>query len=125
MSEHDEQIALVAWARAWSDEYPELGLLFHIPNGGWRHKATAGRLKAMGAQAGVPDLFLPVPHHGKAGLWIEMKYGHNKPTDKQAEWLDRLRAEGYCCRVCYSAEEAKGEILEYLGIGGKHETGSI
>ena len=27
-----------------------------------------------------------------------------------------MMAHGYCCRVCYSAEEARGEILEYLGI---------
>lgn len=116
MSERDEQVALIRWARAWEDVHPELALLFHIPNGGWRHKATAGRLKAEGVKAGVPDLFLPVPSDHHHGLFIEMKWGKNKPTETQQVWLSALRSEGYLTRVCYSAEEAKGEILEYLGV---------
>ena len=115
MSEHDEQVRLFAWAREYADKIPELAMLFHIPNGGWRHKATAGRLKAEGAKPGVPDVFLPVPRSGYHGLWIEMKYGRNKPTKRQALWIDALQRHGYFVRVCYSAEEAKAVICAYLG----------
>ena len=115
MSERTEQIRLFNWARSWEDEIPELRLLFHPPNGGWRAKATAKRLKAMGTKAGVPDVCLPVPRNGYAGLWIEMKWGSNKPTSKQQEWIDRLREQGHRVDVCYSCHEARSVILEYLG----------
>ena len=117
MSERTEQTRLMMWARSWEDEIPELALLFHPPNGGWRHKATARRLKAMGAKAGVPDLFLPVPRGSSHGLWIEMKYGKNKPTKSQQWWIDELMLLGYWVEVCYSCEEAKRVILQYLEGG--------
>ena len=114
MSEATEQIRLFTWAANWEDEIPELRLLFHPPNGGWRHKATAGRLKAMGTKPGVPDVWLPVARCGYHGLVIEMKYGRNKPTDSQLWWIDGLMEQGWRVEVCYSCEEAKGVILEYL-----------
>ena len=115
MSESVEQIRLFQWARSWEDEIPELATLFHPPNGGWRHKATARRLKAMGTKAGVPDVWLPVPRAGYHGLVIEMKYGSNKPTKSQQQWIDALREQGHRVDVCYSCIEAKMVILEYLG----------
>ena len=72
-TEDQEQIALINWARMQEKKYPELRLLFHIPNGGSRGKAEAGRFRAMGVRAGVPDLCLPVPRGGKHGLFVEMK----------------------------------------------------
>lgn len=59
--EDNEQMILIRWAQFESDRHPELSLLFHVPNGGKRSKVEAARFKAMGVQAGVPDLFLPVP----------------------------------------------------------------
>ena len=72
-SESDEQIALFDWARVMTSQIPELRLLFHIPNGGYRNKITAARMAREGVKAGVPDLFLPVSRYGKHGLFIEMK----------------------------------------------------
>ena len=115
MSERTEQIRLFMWARSWEDEIPELEMLFHPPNGGWRHKATARRIKAMGAKAGVPDVWLPVPRAGYHGLVIEMKWGRNKPTPMQRWWIRELQERGYRVDVCYSCREAKAVILEYLG----------
>jgi len=110
-SEHDEQVALIQWADSVGGA---VGLLFAIPNGGHRHPAVAGKLKAEGVRAGVPDLFLPVARGGCHGLFIEMKAGKNKPTDGQLAWLDELRSQGYHCAICHGAEEAIDTIQEYM-----------
>lgn len=65
-------------------------------------------------KAGVPDLCLPVPMNGFAGLYIEMKYGKNKPTDHQKEWIKALKEQGYKVTVCYSGVEATQELESYL-----------
>jgi len=93
---------------------PELNLLFHIPNGGKRNITTAKRLKDEGVKAGVPDLFLPVSRGGFFGLFIEMKVGKNKTTEKQNEWIAALQEEGYKVAVCYGCESAMEEIMNYL-----------
>lgn len=116
MSEHDEQAALIAWANYQTPTYPELEMLFAAPNGGHRHKATAARLKAEGVKPGVPDLLLPVGRDGYVGLVIEMKFGRNKLTGHQAWWFTKLSEQGWKTAVCYSFEEAQGEIMRYLGI---------
>src|SRR5262245_64718583 len=48
-------------------------LCFAIPNGGARDVITAGRLKAEGVRAGVPDVCLPVARAGYHGLFLEVK----------------------------------------------------
>ncbi len=116
MSEHDEQAALIAWANYQANIWPELDMLFAVPNGGHRHKATAALMKAEGVKAGVPDLWLPVPKQGFTGLVIEMKYGRNKPQDNQLWWLSRLAEHGWRTAVCYSFDEARRVILDYLGV---------
>lgn len=112
--EDTEQISVIEWADWNTPRYPELKLLHHIPNGGKRNAAEAARFKAMGVKAGVPDLFLPVPRAGYAGMYIEMKFGKNKTTDKQNEWIAALRQQGYQVTVCYSAPEATNELECYL-----------
>ena len=114
MSEAQEQAALIQWARLQSGRYPPLRFLHHIPNGGSRHPAEAANLKRQGVKPGVPDLCLPFPVGGKHGLYIEMKWGKNRPTSAQREWLEGLAALGYATAVCYSAEEAIDVIKRYL-----------
>lgn len=120
-SEATEQVRVVNWSKAYSIKYPELKLLFHVPNGGSRNRIEAQNLKAQGVKAGVPDLCLPVPHGSYHGLFIELKYGKNKTTDKQEWWLAQLAAQGYKTAVCYGADEAMDTIAHYLGI--EEETG--
>ena len=78
----------------------------------------AANLKRQGVKAGVPDLCLPVPKNGYHGLYIEMKYGRNKTTQKQEEWLKALQEQGYYVAVCYGAEEAERLIASYLNMAG-------
>jgi hypothetical protein len=116
-TEHEEQCALFAWAAAHEAEYPALKLLFAVPNGGYRHAATAAALKAEGVKAGVPDIFLPVPRWDRFhGLWIELKRADrsNGPTEAQTWWIEQLRKQGYMAVVCYGAQEAIHVIRHYL-----------
>ena len=116
-SEHDEQVALFEWAALHAGRCPELGLMFAIPNGGKRDPVTAVRLRDEGVKPGVPDVYLPVARQGWHGLFIELKWGKNKTTDRQNEWLDRLMEQGYLAVVCYGWAEAVDVIMDYLGMG--------
>ena len=87
--------------------------IVHIPNEGKRSLSYAARMKRMGLRSGFPDLFVPLARGGYHGLFIEMKYGKNKTTKDQKEWLATLSAEGYACAVCYSAAEAIKIIESY------------
>lgn len=113
-SEATEQETLIQWCGWQQGKYPELKLVYHIPNGGSRNTLEAANLKRQGIKAGVPDLCLPVARNGFHGLYIEMKYGRNKTTDNQNEWLEALEEQGYFTAVCYGAEEAEKVLLKYL-----------
>lgn len=113
-SEHAHQVALFQWAGLALGQRPELDLLVAIPNGGHRHKATAGRLKAEGVKSGYPDMALNVPRAGYAGLFIELKRPGGRATVTQKIWLERLNAAGNCARTCYGWLEAKQLIENYL-----------
>lgn len=77
-------------------------------------RSEASKLKKEGVKAGVPDLFLPIAKHGYHGLFIELKYGSNKATAKQREWIIALNKQGYHAVVCNGFEEAKTIIEEYI-----------
>lgn len=90
--------------------------MFAIPNGGFRNKATAVRMKRTGTKAGVPDIFLPIASHGFHGLFIEMKRTKGGSVSQaQRDTMGRLTHEGYCCKVCKGFEEARVTIIDYLG----------
>lgn len=119
--EEQEQIAIMHWARLQEQAHPELRMLHHIPNGGQRSKATAGRLKAAGVKSGVPDLCLPVPRGGYHGLYIELKVGKNKPTQNQREWLEALKGYGFYTAVCYGFSEAVATLEKYIKQEASYE----
>lgn len=111
MSEHDHQCAFVRWFRL---AYPKK-LLAAIPNGGMRNKVVAGKLKAEGVIAGMPDILIASQNGGYPALFIEMKNGKNTLTDSQITIKEQLESEGYLVKVCYSWMEAKAEVESYLG----------
>lgn len=112
--EHDHQEALFQWAFLQRNKYPELNLMFAIPNGGKRNITTAMKLKREGVKAGVLDIFLPVARKGYHGMFTEMKVKPNKPSTKQVEFIEKLTEQGYHCVVAYSFDEAKTAIIHYL-----------
>lgn len=114
-TEGEEQARLFSWCGMMERRYPELGLLFHIPNGGKRGKAEAARFRSEGVKAGVPDLMLPVARGAYHGLFIELKRregGRIRPEQKV--WLEQLRQQGYEALVCRGWEGAAEALLRYL-----------
>lgn len=124
-SEHDEQRELFAWAEIAKGRWPELALMFAIPNFSGRLGKVppvaairqAQKLKAEGRKPGVPDVLLPVARGGYHGLFVEMKRANGVPSDvsdEQREWLEVLGANGYRCAVAFGFQEGRAAILDYL-----------
>ena len=91
-TEDVEQTQLFAWANFARGKYPELTLMYHVPNGGKRSKAEAVRFKAQGVKAGVPDICLPVPRGKYHGLYIELKrVKGGRVSAAQEEYISALR----------------------------------
>lgn len=114
--EHEHQVALIAWREVLREVYPAVGLLFAIPNGGLRRPRTAGRLKAEGAQDGVPDLLLPVARDGHHGLFIEMKSPTGRLSQRQRWWVEALAETGHRVEVARGWPAACRLIVDYLGL---------
>lgn len=113
-SEHTQQTLLIQWADLVTGQYPELRLLFAIPNGGARSARAGAALKREGVKAGVPDLCLPVARRIWHALYMELKAGDGRLSDRQKQWIDDLHNEGNLVAVAYSFEEAKGILIDYL-----------
>ena len=127
-SEENEQTCLFRWAEFAEVQYEELKLMYHVPNEGKRSRIAGARLKDQGLKSGVPDVCLPTAHGGYIGLYIEMKVKANKPTENQKQWLRKLREQGHLTAVCYSWEEAKQLIEQYIKLPltipkGDHKNG--
>jgi len=120
MSEHTTQCAFIQWCEWNEGKYPDLKLIYSIPNGAHlagdsRQRAIKmAKMKAEGLKIGMPDTHLPVPCGGYNGLYIEFKDGKNKLSDSQEERIDMLERAGHCCAVCYTVDEAIRVTLEYL-----------
>lgn len=113
--ESAEQIAVFQWAAYRTGVYPELELLYHVPNGGSRDPIEAARLKAQGVKAGVPDLVLPGARGKYHGLYIELKRQKGgRLSDDQKKWLDKLTEQGYLALRRDGAEAAIKTIEDYL-----------
>lgn len=115
-SEAKEQTWLFNWAAYMQRlRWPELELMHHIPNGGYRSPVEGMRLKAQGVKAGIPDIFLPVARGGWHGLYIEMKRQHGgRVSPEQKDVIEKLRAQGYRVEVCKGFQQAADVIEAYL-----------
>ena len=118
--------------------WPELALMHAIPNGGFRNKSEAAKLRAEGVKAGVPDTFLPVtklydipddknfygiPDTGcYSGLYIEFKDPKRKNhkdggmSEVQVDFGERVKEQGYCVRLAYTWAEAANLVMMYYGV---------
>ena len=114
--EEIEQARLIAWSHkpAVRALMPALKWLHHSANGGKRDAFTGAQMKALGVKPGFPDLILPV-RRGFAGLAMEMKADDGRVSKEQDEWLQELDEQGWHCAVCRSADEARHQIMDYLG----------
>lgn len=110
------QQEVITWARRMIGVkgYAGIELLHAIPNGAFRNKATAGRLKAEGVLPGVPDLLLPVRRKEHPGLYIEMKAPGGALSEAQATFLHAVEAQGYDTFIAFSPAQAITKLTNYL-----------
>lgn len=112
--EHYEQVRVFHYfERHHPDIYQRLAA---TPNGGMRSKATAGKMKAEGQKRGYPDMSLDVPKGIYHGMKVELKYGSNRLSEEQVEYLQRLRADGYYSVLCVGWNEVVEAIMAYYHL---------
>ena len=116
--ESDLQKACVTW---FDYQYPQFkNLLFAVPNGAslagnnLQRMKQAARLKAEGMRPGVSDLILMIPSKGYHGFAIEMKYGKNKASKAQLDWLKGIEGQGYKSEIVYTKERFIEIVSDYL-----------
>lgn len=89
-------------------------LLFSVPNGGYRHAKEAGRLKAEGVTAGIPDIVVARATAKYHGLYLEFKTKSGRPSEVQKKIIAKLEFEGYCVRIVRGADAAWEILMQYL-----------
>ncbi len=114
--EKNIQQSFFGWVFFNEDRFPILRWFHHIPNGGFRHKATAIAMKHQGVRPGVCDCFLPVGRHGKNGLYIEFKSKVGTVSPEQKEFIAFVTSENYRVAICRSTKDAAEVVVEYLGL---------
>jgi hypothetical protein len=140
---HEFQVEMMKHLKLHEHLHPELELIHANPMGGKRPKSVGAKLKAEGAKAGIPDLFLPVvvldyrdgggTEIKYPGLYIEIKADpKDKLSDAQKWWKPRLEAQGHprvfarggvmmTTRIYGASDdlvEIEGDIYEEIGCYG-------
>lgn len=100
-SEHYHQAYFVSWFRKSKPGQTILA----IPNGGFRGKSQAAKLKAEGVLAGVWDLLWL-----QESTWIEMKTPKGSLSKAQIEFGRLAEAAGYGLIVAYGFKDAVTQI---------------
>ena len=94
--------------------YPDLELVYAIPNGGKRDKITAARLRAEGQKAGIPDIHFPVARAGFNSLYVEMKTTTGRLSESQEAVIPRLLAARNHVALCRNWTQAAMVIENYF-----------
>lgn len=123
-SESEEQKKLLRFCMAELHNYPELEMLYHVPNEGKRSISSGKLLKSEGLRKGVPDLCLPVARSGFHGLYIELKrIDGGRVSADQKNWIDKLQKQGYAAFICHGWKNAWSIIKLYLNNELKKKSG--
>lgn len=91
-------------------------LFFHVPNGGNRNAREGAKLKLMGTQPGVSDVFIMVSLGGYSGLIIELKNFKGDLSPDQKEFLPAMHDQGFLCLVINDLETYKENVTTYLDL---------
>lgn len=116
-TESTEQIHLFRWAVLEYGKWPELELMYHVPNEGKRSYQTGQRMRMEGLKSGVPDICLPVPRGKYHGLYMELKrLKGGAASENQKAWMEALEQQGYFVALCRGWEKAAETITNYLKL---------
>lgn len=116
--EHQHQVTIFQWAGVNTRKYPELSLLYSVPNAGKRSPRVGAYYKAEGLKPGQPDMCLPVPRRGYHALYIELKVPKTHLSEKtypsklQRDVMGALAAAGNLVVVAWG-QKATIEVLEF------------
>jgi len=113
-SEHTEQVLIFKWAALQSGKYPCLKFMYSTLNGIRLSIGSAVKAKASGNKRGLPDIVLPYRNKTYTGLYLELKFGKNKPSKEQKEYMEYLNTQGYLAVWKIGSKEAIDLIKEYL-----------
>lgn len=144
-SEHQHQVAYFDWVRLRGRQDKKYRNIFAVPNGAWLaddsgtvkakckrcgawvvgfserlarlRGAVAKALKQEGLEPGVPDVCIAYPSLHFHGAYLECKTRTGQVSEKQKEWIAKLREAGYYCAVCIGFEEMKAATEYYFGEG--------
>lgn len=104
---HRAVAAYLQWA------LPPSVVWMHCPVGGKRPRGEAGKLKAMGTRAGVPDLCIMWRReltdyaYAPAMLWIELKSSRGSLSQAQHDFIAAVERIGHGVAVCRSLEDVR------------------
>jgi hypothetical protein len=104
--EHELQVSIVTHYRK-----TYAGLIFAVPNGGWRGRIEAKKLKDEGVLAGVCDLIILQPF-GRIFL-MEVKAGKGRPSDAQKDFMRDANELGYPTATVWTLAEAKSQFAAW------------
>jgi hypothetical protein len=106
--------------RALLSKHPAVERVFRINSGA--HVAGTGesrRFIRFHDVPGMADLFVLLhPRHGTRFCFIEVKREGERPSEKQAAFLDMMRLRGHVAFVATSAQQAWNDLTSALSLGG-------
>ena len=122
LEKHD-QANLFNWAEYQTFNYPELDLMYAIPNAGGytggfkKNKGRVIQMRKQGVKKGVPDIHLPVARGYWHSLYLELKRGDDdKLKPDQEVWATKLREAGNYVALASGFVNACDIIVGYLTL---------
>ena len=80
-----------------------------MPNGGYRTKSEAMKMKATGLVAGVSDLIIVQPNRV---IFLELKDTNGRQSNEQKSFQEKITALGFEYWLIRSLEEFKAKLAE-------------
>jgi len=80
-----------------------------VPNGGYRTKSEAMKMKATGLVAGVSDLIIVQPDRV---IFLELKDTNGRQSNEQKSFQEKVTALGFEYWLIRSLEEFKAKLAE-------------
>ena len=100
------------------NNYPELrGLLFAVPNGGYRTPAESKKFKLTGVVSGVSDMLFMYNTHTYC---FELKTEIGYQSTKQKKWQDIVNKHGFNYFIVRDLKTFKSYILNIINNCSKN-----